>query len=805
MQNPFLQQLARSARLFIAFVAAAILVFSFVWVFVARPLRSRGLKPGQVQLTVIHWGEDNEDDIVAQLVRDFEAQPENDDIRIRRVNLGQAAAVNTKLQTMFSAGEPPDVFYLGYEKVGDFASKHLLADIGQLIDADKEASRPTVDLDDYFQNVLDCFRFNDATQRTGSGSLVALPKDFTTAGFYYNKDLLKRAGVPEPSVEGWTWEEFIDSSRKVAALPGCYGADFVTWEAMVRLYIWNHGVDFLSEDWKTYYFGDPALRQSLAQLQQWFHGESRTLVSAKTQMETGLEPFLAGNVGFAGPFGRWKVPTYRLISSFDWDIAPLPHAKGEKPRNGIFTAAWAIAESSPHREKAWRFIKHMNSRRGQEMMSSAGLGIPVLKDVARSPAFTQADQKPHNSRVFLDAAEYAEPIDWPSDPAYLARLRVHMEKIFKQNEPIPKVLDVAEKDWREIDRKYANVDSYSHVNWTLVTAWIVTPVAGILVVIAAIWWMRRPRGLEFRDEVAGSAMVSPWVIGFGLFTAFPIVMSLLLAFMHWSGMSTLDTAQWVGLDNFRSMWKFDATFQRALWVTAFYALLAVPTGQLAALVAAMLMNHEWKSIGIFRAIWYLPSVLAGVGMAVMWKLVFHHEHGLLNSVLASILPPDGFLSSILPADATAPAWFEKDAERWGVPAFAIVNIWSIGGTMMIYLAGLKGISKELYEAAAIDGATGFRRFVHVTLPMLSPVIFFNVIIAIIASFQVFTQAFIMTGGGPGDATRFYVIYLYSQAFDLHEMGYASAMAWILLLIILALTLFVMRGSRRFVYYEALKA
>ena len=139
-----------------------------------------------------------------------------------------------------------------------------------------------------------------------------------------------------------------------------------------------------------------------------------------------------------------------------------------------------------------------------------------------------------------------------------------------------------------------------------------------------------------------------------------------------------------------------------------------------------------------------------------------------------------------------------------MPAFANINLWVIGGTMMIYLAGLKGIPKDLYEAAEIDGATGLRRFRNVTLPMLSPVIFFNTIMAIIASFQIFTQVYVMTGGGPGTATQFYVFYLYKNAFDLGAMGYASAMAWLLLLIVLGLTLLIMRGSQRFVYYEALK-
>jgi multiple sugar transport system permease protein len=261
-------------------------------------------------------------------------------------------------------------------------------------------------------------------------------------------------------------------------------------------------------------------------------------------------------------------------------------------------------------------------------------------------------------------------------------------------------------------------------------------------------------------------------------------------------MLTLDRAEWAGLDNFRELLTFDATFRKAVLVTAWYALLAVPTGQVAALVAALLLNRESRGIGLFRAVWYLPSVLAGVGMAIMWKWVFHHEYGLLNTLLDPVAGLFG---------ADAPRWFEKDAERWGVPAFALVNLWVIGGTMMIYLAGLKGIPKDLYEAAEIDGATGWRRFLNVTLPMLSPVIFFNTIMAIIASFQLFTQVFVMTGGGPGTATHFYVYYLYKKAFDLGAMGNASAMAWILLLIVLALTLVVMRGSRRFVYYEALRA
>lgn len=793
MQGVF-AQLGRASRFMIGLAAVLLVCWSFGWV-ATRSLRATRLAQGQVEITILHWGDKNEDKIVADLVADFESLPENRDIRVVRINLGQAAAVNTKLQTMFAAGDAPDAFYLGFEKVLDFASKDLLADLDELIAADRAAGRPTVDLDDFYPSVLKCYRFDLETQAVGRGKLIGLPKDFTTVGFYYNRDLFRRAGVREPSPEGWTWDEFIAAARAIGGLPDCYGADFVTWEAMVRLYLWTHGLDFGTPGWEEFRFNEPPLHEALNRLRAWFHEEKRTLVSAKTQLETGMEPFLAGNVGLAGPFGRWKVPTFRLIDAFDWDFAPLPHAAGQPQHNGVFTVGWAIARNSKHKEETWRFIKYLNGRRGQELMCQAGLAIPVLRSVAEGPLFSDPSQKPKNYRVFLDAAERAEPIDWPADPKYQHQLRVRLEDIFKLNEPVGRAMARVDREWRD-NRARAVLDrDYPRMPWAKVAWWILLPV-GVLAAGAAVWWWRRrPKGMAFREELAGGAMVSPWVIGFVVFTAFPIVLSLLLAFTKWSGMTTLDHAQFVGWDNFWALWQSDDTFRRALRVTAWYALLAVPTGQAAALLAALLMNHEFKGIGVFRAVWYLPSVLAGVGMAVMWKWVFHHEHGLLKELL----------DPILPWGLHSPAWFEKDAGQWGVPAFVFVNLWSIGGTMMIYLAGLKGISRELYEAAEIDGAVGWRRFVNVTLPMLSPVIFFNMIIAIIASFQVFTQAYVMTAGGPGDATRFYVVYLYNQAFDFHAMGYASAMAWLLLVIVLVLTLALMRGARRFVYYEALKA
>ena len=800
MASRFWHIIAQGFRYSIAFLALLLLLGSLYRV-ASRSWQSEQLGPDQVELRVLHWGDKNEDAIVKELIDDFQRQ--NPDIRIVRTNTGSPPQLATKLQTMLSAGDPPDVFYLESERLADFAAKGLLANFDKLIAEDVQRGLTPAngdefaDLDDYFQPVVDAFRYNG--HQVGLGPLFGLPKDFTPVGFYYNKDLFRQANVPFPPKDGWTWDEFISAAREIGKLPGCYGADFVTWEAIIRIYLFTWGTDFTSPGFEEFYFEDPAVQEAIETLAGWFHAEDRALLSAKTQLETGQEPFLAGNIGMAGPFGRWKVPTYRYIDRFEWDFAPLPHAKNCPPANGVLTVAWAMSaqsKSEKHREASWRLIKFLCGRRGQEMVCDMGLAVPVLKSVAETPCFSNPDIAPASDDVYLRSAEIASYIEWPTDPRYRDYLKTRLEEIFKLGRPVDEALAAAQADWESIAASTAFKKEYPKVPWGKITAGIGIPLAFIIAILATIWWKKRPERLAFSEEIAGLTMISPWVIGFCVFTAFPIVLSLLLAFTRWSGLSTLDQAEWVGWDNFRQLLTYDATFRQALWVTSLYALLAVPTGQIAALLAAMLLNREIRGIGVYRAIWYLPSVLAGVGMAIMWKWVLHHEHGLLNMLLEPILGLFG---------AEPPRWFEKDAPTWAVPAFALINLWVIGGTMMIYLAGLKGIPKDLYEAAEIDGATGPRQFTNVTLPMLSPIIFFNVIIAIIASFQIFTQVFIMTGGGPGTSTHFYVFYIYKRAFDLHNMGYASAMAWLLLVIVLVLTLIVMRGSRRFVYYEALKA
>lgn len=790
-------------RAVLGIAAVAITLLSFWWV-ATRPLRIAKTEVGQTEITLVHWGDDTEDAIVAKLIDAFhKAHPE---IHVDRINPGNAPDVTRKIQTMIAAGAPPDVFYLGYENVSGWASQGLLEPLEPFIERDQEEHAPeALTLSNFYTNVVDCFRYDKQLGITGGGMLYGMPKDFTTVGFYYNKDLFKLAGVPEPSPDGWTWDEFLHACRAIGKLPNCYGADFATWEAMLRVYCWTQGAEITNDGFRTYHFTDPKVASALQQLEDWFN-EGRTLASAKTQIETSSDPFLSGHIGMAGPFGRWKAPVYRLITDFDWDFAPMPHAAGHEPVNGILTTAWAMSSGSREKQAAWTLIRFLSGEPGQRIISETGLAIPSMISVANSDAFTDPSIKPYNDKVYLDAVRYARPIAWPAEPRFQHAFRIHMEEAFKIGSKTPaEALRAVQDDWDKFRANDVLSKDYKPMPWGRIVIGMAVPLVLLIVVGGWWWWRKRPTRMAFQEELAGLGMISPWVIGFCAFTAFPILVSLLLSFAKWSGLATLSHAEWVGLDNFRQM-MHDARFIKSLWITFFYALLAVPAGQLLALLAAVLMNHEIRGIYFFRAAWYLPSVLAGVAISILWASVFQHEYGLLNALLAPIANAINTAGGWVGLDwhLSPPHWFERDAETWGVPAFAIMSLWTVGGPMMIYLAGLKGIPAELYEAASIDGARRFAKFRNVTLPMLSPVIFFNGIMAIIASFQIFTQVYVITGGGPGDATKFYVVNLYSEAFDLHQMGYASAMAWLLLLIVLALTLLVMWGSRKYVYYEALK-
>ena len=308
--------------------------------------------------------------------------------------------------------------------------------------------------------------------------------------------------------------------------------------------------------------------------------------------------------------------------------------------------------------------------------------------------------------------------------------------------------------------------------------------------------------VSWRRSLRGYLWASPWFIGFVCFTVGPMVVAAVLSLCRWSGIGSLAAAEWVGGANYERALVGDEYFWMCLKNTAVYAVGSVVLTLSAALALAMVLNQKLKGISIYRTVFFMPAVVGGIATTVMWRWVYNPEFGLLNAGLRPLLGVWNWLAPESLHLVEAPGWVYS--VHWALPALVLMSAWGAGSAMMIFLAGLQNIPGHLYEAASIDGAGRVGKFFHITLPQLSPTIFFNLVMGIIGSFQVFASAYLLptTPGGPNNATLVYVLYLYRKAFEHNEMGYACALGWILFAVILAVTLLVVGTSRRWVYYEA---
>jgi multiple sugar transport system permease protein len=297
--------------------------------------------------------------------------------------------------------------------------------------------------------------------------------------------------------------------------------------------------------------------------------------------------------------------------------------------------------------------------------------------------------------------------------------------------------------------------------------------------------MNASRSRSLRRHLRGYLFASPWLVGFFLFTGGPMVASFWLSFTRYDVTSEM---RWIGLNNYIKLFQ-DSLISLSLYNTAYYSFLAIPLGIIVALFFALLLNQNLPGMRAMRTIYYLPSITSGVAVSLLWLWVLDPRFGLVN----------GFLEFI---GISGPSWLQSPS--WSKPALILMSVWSTGTVILIFLAGLQGVPSHLYDAAAVDGANSWHKFRFVTVPMLTPTIFFNLVMGIIGSFQIFTQVYVMTEGGPNNSTLFYMLYLYRQAFTYVSMGYASAMAWLLFLVILLLTVVVLRSSPMWVYYEGVR-
>jgi multiple sugar transport system permease protein len=276
--------------------------------------------------------------------------------------------------------------------------------------------------------------------------------------------------------------------------------------------------------------------------------------------------------------------------------------------------------------------------------------------------------------------------------------------------------------------------------------------------------------------------ISPWLIGFLIWVAYPILASIYYSFTRYD---VLRPPRWIGLENYRELIQDDELFVKSLYNTVYYAVFSIPLGNLTAFLLAVLLNSRIRFRSVLRTLFYIPAIVPTVAIAMLWMYILNYNIGLINNILVSL----GL--SRLP-------WLTSP--DWAKPALILISVWGSGTTMLIYLAALQDVPQSLYDAAKVDGANIWRQFRHVTVPLVTPAILFNFLMWFIGVFQYFTFAWILTQGGPNNATEFYALYLYRNAFRYFKMGYASAMAWILFVIVVIGTVILFRSSARWVYY-----
>jgi len=755
-----------------------------------------------------------------------------------------------KLQLVLITGKAADIILMDDEIFPTYSVRGYLEDLRPYITRESdqterelaaelryldtpEAERPDNANRVFLPTALQSFNYK--------GFQGAIPWDGNIGLVYFNRDLFDEGGVPYPTKD-WTWDEFrviakrltkdFDGDGQMDQFGTNIGFGFLGFEPMV----WSFGGAILNEDrTRSAIHLPPAVEAARFMYDM-------KMVDHSIAWTGELEGFftevmlLTGRVAMV-PAMSYMIPALNRVpedESMRWGLAHMPIGPhGHRYTRMTWDGISIYAHTTPEKKEiAWRFIKYFLNEENQAILGQAQRGLPVRRAQAAEhyvSAETVAEEE-----IALEATEYARLT--PITPRYLelrdtsdnelTRLDfadvsdATPEQALANLEPqINAIMDKELEDWR---KRAAPALAHERVEGSGLKALGVTCV--IVMAIFAGSMLIRPLRRAFAAECAvtrqlwrhrmrrqealeGLLFAAPWLMGLVLFQAFPIVFSIVLSFCEWDPYEPIRMMNFIGLDNFRRAFSQDPVVGdplvlKALYNTFYYAFFAVPLGICTSLGLALLLNQKVRGITIFRTTFYLPSIVAGVATVILWMYIFNPTFGPLNAAIRGInhlLDRTVVLAFI---NLPEPKWLSDPA--FSKPALIIMSLWGAGGAgMLIFLAGLQGVPEQLYEVAELDGAGRLRQFWNITLPMLTPTIYFNLIMGIIGALKVFMQAYIMTEGKGGveKSLLFYVLHLFNKAFVEYEMGYASALAWILFLIILAFILMVIRSSALWVYYE----
>lgn len=730
-----------------------------------------------------------------------------------------AGADPQKLMTAAVSGKPPDLIWMDRFQLASWAAR------GIFLPLDDYFERDGIDRSDFFKACLDECIYD--------GKTYGLPWDTDSRALHVNMKLLREGGYSEPPRD---WDELKEMMRTLTRRTpqGKYqqvGFAPMFGNAWLYIYGWANGGEFMSKDGRRVTLTDPKIVEALAWMKSCYDqvGGAQALEDfrAASQGEGAADPFRAGKIAMQIIENSALDYIAKYTPDMELRVVPAPSPKGMPPVSWSGGFCWSIPKDAAAREEAWRLARYLstleawerygefqmiaNERRARAEGLTTASYVPRIS-CSRTIAQAQIRQvKAHAPKVVADAyAAHVEllevcrfrPVTAVGKLLWDEQSRATNNVLFANMDP-KAALAYGERVVQEALDKLltpstAPVFSLGKVFAGAFSFVLIAGLAGWGVAASRWRWTPRTRA----EAGAGLLFVAPWLIGFVVLMLGPMIASLIISFSEYN---VLTPARWVGTQNFTRLMGFirnsegelvasDPLFWKSLQNTALATAIGVPLGLVAGLGLALLVNREVRGVRIYRTLLYIPVVVPVVAGSVLWLWVLNSETGLNGAVLSPILSWLG-LKPI--------SFFANPAlSRLGV---ILLVTWGAGASMIIWLAGLKSIPRTYYEAAAIDGAGPVRQFFTVTLPLLSPYLFFNMVMGIIGWLQIFVQPYVFIvppGYGPGDSMLYYMIYLFAQGFSYFNMGIACAMAWILFVIVALLTLFQFKLAPKWVHYDA---
>jgi ABC-type sugar transport system permease subunit/ABC-type glycerol-3-phosphate transport system substrate-binding protein len=831
------------AALAVVAIAAVIAVFLFK--------RSRRVAEDGREHIVFYGGWMVGDDIFGAVHRFEQLHPQY------RVTVTTSRALDEtgdaqRLLLAIAGGIPPDVVFFDRFAVGEWAARSALEDLTPYVDAQDPADPDRINLADYYPWAVEEASFRPPGSQKPRG-LYGIPTIADARMLYTNLDFLRQEGLlderREPKIPT-TWEQLREYSRRLSRfrVPGRVdrglsrlGFAPMFGDSFLYMFAFQAGGHLLSADGLHATMDSPRVVRALRFVTDVYDdlgGAQQVNAFQKNFQADALDPFIRGQVAMKID-GNWYLETlgdYRPDMNIAVTPAPIPADELAQGRGPVtWASGWALIVPSTARHKkgafelirylrTWDVIERLGQSQRDRKQNEGRLYLPAVdanrtftdriisRNVAGNPAIPRPIQAAYRTLATLLENPFIRPVTPVGQLLWRQQVRAvevavghtyaDEARSTGQDEARLALAAMQAPVQRQLDQ-LSRPQSSHVVDWRPYLFTYVLVILGLLAAVV-IYALRHRRSHGYRLRETGAALFfgSPWMIGFAVLTGGPIVFSIVLSFTRYD---VLTEARYVGLANYQAVLA-DPVFYKSLLNTAFMVV-RIPVLMAAGLAMALLLNAGLRGMTVYRTGLYLPATMPVMACCLLWTWIFNSRTSFLNRFLGFWLdtaPAHAFewvvsRFTAQPFHLDVPLWLQDP--RFSKSALILMGVWSVGGSMVIWLAGLQSIPRQLYEAASIDGAGPLRRFWHVTLPMLGPYILFNSVVGLIGTMQIFTEAYVMTGGGPLDSTLFYAYYLFRQAFQYFQMGYASALAWILFIVVLALTLLQIHLSKRWVNYD----